>query len=299
MKRLLWASLFLVTNLSAATLVERLGYPADAKLLIIHGDDLGMSHSVNRATLTALEAGNLSSASIMVPTPWFAEVATWARSHPTADLGLHLTLTSEWTTLRWSPVLRLRSLTDASGYLYLTETDAAKNIDPKEAAAEIREQIRRAKAAGIRPTHLDSHMGTLYQTRELFAVWMRIAREEKIPARISRNHAQLPHIASQLRPDDIVIDRIVSIGSDVPAEKWTEYYNDAIRNLPPGVTEFVVHLGYDDEEMRGATADHPNWGAAWRQRDFSYFMSDEFQRVMRENNVTLIQFRDLAKLLAR
>lgn len=302
MKQTLFAALALALSIdaSAATLAERLGHPRDAKLLIVHGDDLGMAQSVNAATFKALETGLVSSGSIMVPTPWFPEVAAYARQHPEADLGLHLTLTSEWKALRWAPLLRLPSLIDASGYLYPTESEAAARIRPKDAEAEIRAQIERARAAGIRPTHLDSHMGTLYQNKELFAVLLGVAREEKLPARIAKSsHAQVPFIAAQLRPDDIVIDRIISIGDDIPADKWAEYYTDAIRKLEPGVSEIVVHLAYDDAEMQGATRDHPDWGAAWRQRDFDFFTSERFRQILRDNNITLITYRDLAKLLAR
>src|SRR5688572_28910888 len=171
-------------------LAQRLGYPSDAKLLIIHGDDLGMAHSVNAASIRALEHGMVNSGSIMVPAPWFPEIAAWARKNPDADLGLHLTLTSEWTTYRWGPVLSrgvVPTLFDKDGYLYLTEDVAAANIDPREAEAEVRAQIEKARAFGIQPTHLDSHMRTLHQNTALFEVQLRMAREYKIPAAVPRD----------------------------------------------------------------------------------------------------------------
>src|SRR5438874_3027613 len=205
------------------SLLERLGYPPDAKLLIVHADDLGMAHSVNMASIKALETGLVSSASIMIPCPWFPEIAAYARSHPEADLGLHLTLTSEWSLYRWGPVLskeRAASLFDQNGYLYLTEDVAAAHISAREAEAEIRAQIERARAYGIQPTHLDSHMGTLYQNKELFDVLMRVARDNGLPVRVSKE--MLPTVsslASVVRPDDVLIDRIVTIVPGVPPER--------------------------------------------------------------------------------
>src|SRR6266576_4043297 len=176
------------------TLVERLGYRPDAKLLIVHADDLGAAHSINTASIKGLETGLVSSASIMIPCPWLPEIAAYARAHPDADLGLHLTLTSEWSLYRWGPVLgkeRVPSLLDSSGYLYPLENEAAAHIDAKEAEAEIRAQIARARALGIQPTHLDSHMGTLYQNKALFEILLRVARENKLPVRVSRQMSAL------------------------------------------------------------------------------------------------------------
>jgi predicted glycoside hydrolase/deacetylase ChbG (UPF0249 family) len=301
MKRLIFIAALLLPSLALAqtvTLAERLGYPPDAKLLIIHADDLGMAHSVNAASTRALETGAITSASIMVPCPWLPEIAAFARAHPDADLGIHLTLTSEWTSLRWRPLLgpdRVPSLLDRDGYLYPTETAAAEHIDPKQAQAEIRAQIDRALALGIRPTHLDNHMRTLHTTPALFAVLLRVSREYGIPAATSRELAENPAFASLLRPSDIVIDRFVTIGDDVPAGEWPSYYRKVIESLEPGVTELIVHLAYDDAEIQGATSDHPGWGAAWRQRDFDVLSSEEFRNQLRKSGVTLITWRELAR----
>ena len=126
---------------AGSTLAERLGYPANAKLLIVHADDLGMAHSVNAATIKAFESGLVNSGSIMVPCPWLPEIAAYARSHPEADLGLHLTLTSEWRFYRWGPVLskdRVPSLLDNTGYLYPTESEAASHVQATDVESEIR-----------------------------------------------------------------------------------------------------------------------------------------------------------------
>lgn len=283
------------------TIAERLGYPRDAKLLIVHADDLGMAHSVNAATIKAFETGLVNSGSIMVPCPWLSEIAAYARNNPQADLGLHLTLTSEWTTFRWGPVLpndRVKSLLDKDGYLRLTETEAASNADPKEVELEINAQIEKARALGIRPTHLDSHMGTLYQNKALFEVFLRVARNHKLPVRIAKTwFARTDFLPATLSADDVYIDRILDINPGVAANDWAKFYSDAIKNLQPGVTEVVIHLAYDDAEMRGATFNHPDWGAAWRQRDFDFFTSDAFRKLLQENQIKLITWRELGKLV--
>jgi predicted glycoside hydrolase/deacetylase ChbG (UPF0249 family) len=285
------------------SIAERLGYPADAKLLIVHGDDLGMSHSVNTATVKAFATGLVNSGSIMVPCPWLTEIAAYARANPQADLGLHLTLTSEWTSLRWGPVSsrdRVASLLDKDGYFRLTESEAAKYADPKEVEMEIRAQIEKAKALGIVPTHLDSHMGTLYQSKALFDVFLRVAREYKLPVRVAKEWAsRADYLTAALGPNDVYIDRVLDINPGVAPQDWATIYSDAHRNLQPGVTEVVIHLAHDDGEMQGATSDHPNWGAAWRQRDFEFFTSDAFRKVLEENKIKLITWSEIGKLIAK
>src|SRR5258706_16283605 len=285
------------------TLVERLGYPPDAKLLIVHADDLGMAHSINLASIKGLESGLVSSASIMIPCSWLPEIAAYARTHPEADLGLHLTLTSEWSLYRWGPVLgkeQVPSLLDRDGYLYLSETEAAAHMNPKEAEAEIRAQIARARALGIQPTHLDSHMGTLYQNQALFETLFRVAHDNKLLLRVSKEwFTRAPFLPSLLGPDDVAVNSVISIEPSVTADGWAKFYADAINNIQPGITEMIVHLAYDDEEMKGITFAHPDWGSEWRQRDFQFVTSDAFRKLLKDNNVKLTTWREVAKSLRK
>ena len=269
---------------------ERLGYPATARLLVLHADDLGMAHSVNRATFEALEKGWISSASILVPCPWFPEVARWARDHPEADLGIHLALNSEWTSFRWrplSPDREVPSLLDADGYLPLVETTVAARAKPEEVEKELRAQVDRARAAGIRLSHLDSHMGALFQTAPLVGVYRRLGEAYGLPLLMER--------AGERGQADALVDRVLALEPGVPASGWRAAYEKLLAPLPPGAYELIVHLAYDDDEMRGATSDHPDWGAAWRQSDFDLVRSPEFRRFLDTQGFTLVGWKDLAR----
>lgn len=287
-------------SISAKSLVERLGYPANSKLLIVHADDLGMAHSINDATVKAFASGLVNSGSIMIPCSWVPEIAEFARNNPQADLGLHLTLTSEWKYYRWgalSEKTRVSSLVDDNGYLFPTESEASARAKVQEVEFEIRAQVERAKKLGITPTHLDSHMGTLYQTKELFDLFLKVARENKLPVRMSKEwFTRMPYLPSLLKPEDVILDHIITIEPDVTADGWSKFYSDALKQLQPGVTEFVIHIAHDDAEMQGMTFEHPNWGAAWRQRDFDFFTSEAFRKLLDENQIKLITWRDLQKL---
>jgi hypothetical protein len=281
------------------SVAERLGFARDAKLLIVHADDVGMTHAVNAATIKALESGGVNSASIMVPCPWFPEIADYAKTHADADFGLHLTLTAERVYYRWGPVAprdKVPSLVDENGYFRHDWTPATR-IEPAEVEQEIRAQIDRAYAMGIRPTHLDSHQYRLYQNgKDLFDVLVRVAHEKKLPFFVVRDwFAEHPYLAAGLGPDDIVIDHTVTIDPGVQPEKWAEFYTTAIKNLQPGVTEFVIHVAFANEEMTAATRERETWGAAWRQRDFDYFTDAEFGKLLQDEKVHLVTWRQLGQ----
>lgn len=297
------ALLFSVASSARAqskTVAERLGYPADSKLLIVHADDLAVAHSVDTASFDALDKNAVTSASVMVPCAWLTEVASYAKDHPGADLGLHLTLTSEWKIYRWGPVEskdKVPTLLDPAGYLWSEVAPAAQNIKPEEAEREIRAQIEHAAAAGIHPTHLDTHMGTLLATPELFAVFVKIAHEYNLPFLAPRFPGEGNKLLSLLSERDVILDAVVMANPALHSAEWKDFYLNAVKSLKPGLTEMIVHLGHDDAELQAVMVDHPAYGAAWRQRDYDFVTSPEFKRALQENNVILVKWMDLKKLL--
>lgn len=299
------ALLFLLSSVNnlmsqSKTIAERLGYPSDSKLLMIHADDLAVAHSEDAASFDALDKGAVTSASIMVPCPWLTEVAAYAKSHQDADLGLHLTLTSEWQTYRWGPVApkdKVPSLLDSSGYLWPETEPGKQHIKADEAEREIRAQIEHAVAMGIHPTHVNSHMGMLFDRPDLFAVYVKVAREYKLPFLAFLDPNTPKELSSLISPTDVLINGIVMAYPAIPASNWKDFYLNAVKNLKPGITEIIVHLGHDDAELQAVSVGHPDYGSAWRQRDYDVITSSEFKSALEANHVVLIHWKDLQKLL--
>jgi predicted glycoside hydrolase/deacetylase ChbG (UPF0249 family) len=302
MKRSIFA--LLLTLLAFATAVqsqnpppksvaERLGYPVNSRLLIIHADDFGMSHSVNRAIIEALENHWVTSASILVPCPWFPEVARWAKAHPEADLGIHLALNSEWTTLRWGPVSaqpKGSSLLDPDGYLPLTTEYVAGHAKISDVEVETHAQIDKAKAAGINLTHLDTHMGAIVTTPDLIQAYLGLGQAYKLPLLLDNR-------AEGLAPGSVLLNELLQMRPGTPKSQWLDAYKKMLAPLPPGSYQLIVHLAYNDDEMQGATYDHPDWGAEWRQNDLDLVRSPEFQKFLKDQGFILLAWRDLAKAL--
>src|ERR1700682_830518 len=298
--RLSVVSLLFASTLSAQTktIAERLGHPADSKLLILHADDLGAAHSVDVASFDALDKSAITSASIMVPTPWVTEVAAYARAHPNADLGLHLTLTSEWETYRWgsvSPADKIPGLLDSPGTFPNDEKFVAARAKPIEVERELRAQIDRALALGIRPTHLDSHMGSPFTTPELIATYVKVAHDYHLPF-LAVKGSPLAAPQAGIGAQDVLLDAVIIAGPEVPRDQWKAFYLKSIAGLKPGLTEMIVHLGHDDSELQAVMVDHEGYGSAWRQRDYDVVNSPEFKKALQDKHLILVTWRELGKL---
>lgn len=173
------------------TYAERLGYPEGSKVLIMHVDDAGMSWDSNKGTRDAIEKGVANSFSIMMPCPWVPGIAKYVRAHPRSDAGLHLTLTSEWDDYRWGPLMgkpAVPGLVDKEGCLWGSVDQVVEHASPDEVEAEIRAQVERALTMGFRPTHLDSHMGTLFADREFLERYIKVGADYNIPVMFPGGH---------------------------------------------------------------------------------------------------------------
>ncbi len=289
--------------------VERLGYPAGTKLLIVHADDLGLAHSEDSASIVALEGGAVSSGSVMMPAPWANEIIAWAKQHPDADIGIHTTLTAEWHLLRWPGLVsraEAPTLYDAQGFLPASTEEVARQASAADVEKELRAEVARARELGLRPTHLDFHMAAVMVKPEFFQAFLRVARENHIvpaiPMELLRANIPMMGVAPGLwqyvKPEEVLVDHFVMAMPGMKPEQWPAYYEQIIRALEPGsITQIIVHLGYDDAELRAVTEGHPEYGAAWRQRDLDFFTSPAAKKLLTENNVRLTTWRELSKLL--
>lgn len=294
---LLAAGLAVAQAPPAPSTPARLGYPAGTKLLIIHADDLGVTHAENRATFAALEEGAVSSSSIMVPCPWLTEVAAWAKQHPNADLGIHLTLTSEWPNYRWGPVARSDpgGLAASDGYLWPEVQQIIRRATPAAVEAELRAQIDRSLALGIHPTHLDAHMGCTLLNPAFFLAYVRLAREYGVPFFAPRLVRASAPMRAALKDTDFLVDVSLMAPPATGKENLKEYYTHAVQSMKPGLTEIIVHVSCDDAESRAVMGVDGAYASAWRQRDFDVVTSPEFRKTIADNHVTVIDWRQIGK----
>ncbi len=270
---------------------QSLGFPADSKLLIVHADDMGMCPSVNRATIAALEAGAVTSASVMVPCRGFAHAAEWSALHPAHDVGIHSTLISEWKDYRWGPIskkARSPGLMDEDGYFW--SRNSLLHASSQEIEEEISAQIMRAKEAGVDPSHLDSHMLSVARS-DYITPYIKTARKFALPFLIDEYWHSRASLQDPKSVNDIVVNSLFQAISELSIDSLEDYYISTLRALKPGLSQLIVHPGFDDDELRSITGNARAYGAAWRQRDFEIVMSDRFSSALRENGIQLVNWR--------
>lgn len=310
MKKILFVPLLLslvIDYTYCQTLAEKLGYQKEDKLLIIHGDDVGVSHSQNKATFQAMEKGLVTSTSMMVPSGWSFEVGQMAKKLDNPDIGIHITLTNEWEYFNWGPKAgrtAVPGLADERGHMYPDCGQVLANASPEEVETEIRAQIKAAQQMGINPTHLDSHMGCIFYGRpEYLLAYLKIAQEFKIPAMLNQ---QIVDAVIQPNADlfaEIDLGRLPLIDQVFMAEPkdyesgMAEFYEKTLNEVPAGVHVLLIHLAFDDEEMNAVTAEHDTFHAPWRQADYDFFTSEKARDLIEKNNIKLITWRQIAELL--
>ncbi len=274
-------------NVSTA---ERLGYPADARLLIVNADDFGMCYAVNEAIIGALKAGVVRSTSLMVPCSGYSHAAQFLADHPETPFGVHLTAISDSVQNRWQPITageKIPSLLDRAGYFYdfehMGEFLAQVRLDQLE--MEFRAQIESVLAAGLHPTHLDWHSLRISRREDIFDCMFRLAREYGLALRVfSRSIIEKLQGRGFPTNDHDVLDSYLLD----PATKAARYA-ELLRALPVGLSEWAVHPGLDTPELLSL---EPG-GARIRQADYDFLTSQRAKDLIREEGIILLDYRAL------
>ena len=270
-----------------------LGFPVDARLLIINADDFGMCHAINEAIFRALKEGVLRSTTLMVPCPWALHAMHFLADHPEIPFGVHLTVISDWVDYRWGPVTprtKVPSLIDKAGYFYnfehMPEFLAQVSLDQLE--MEFRTQIEAVLAAGLQPTHLDWHSLRIGGRADIFDVMLRLAREYGLALRVA-GRSWIENVQSKSLPSNDY-DFLDSYLLD-PVDK-SAGYEQLLRELPVGLSEWAVHPGLDNSELLAIEADSKHV----RQRDYDFLMSQAAQDIVHEEGIILLDYRALQKI---
>ncbi len=273
---------------------QKLEFSENTKLLIIHADDAGLTHSENMATIQSLEKGIVNSYSIMVPCPWYYEMAVFAKNNPQFDYGIHLTLTCEWENYKFGPVLpvsEVPSLVDENGHFYKKREQLRKNASAEDVKNELQAQIEKAIKFGLKPTHIDSHMYSVGTSPEFFDVYRDLGEKYNLPVLINEQLMKMVGLNPELniKEGDFLIDRTyVAEFKYLEKGKLGDYYSWILENLTSGLNLILIHPAFDDNEMKGVTVNHPNFGSEWRQIDFDFFTSEHSKSKLKEHTIELV-----------
>jgi chitin disaccharide deacetylase len=309
----------LIASAQEATYAEKLGFPKGAKVLILHVDDVGMSWDSNEGAINAIEKGVATSVSVMMTCPWVPGFLHYLKSHPNTDAGLHLTLTSEWKDYRWGPLKgkpAVPGLVDTEGALWPSVEEVVKHASADEVEQEIRAQIERARESGFEPTHLDSHMGTLFATPEFTQRYLKVGIENKIPVMFPGGHntmigkqmnatsdlrAQLAQTGQMLWSAGLpVLDDLHNVSynfdykgdqklTDAQLQKIaTENYIKTIKELKPGLTMVIMHCT-QTSEIFSKISD----SGKVRRADLLAMMDPEFKKFIQQEKIILTTWREV------
>jgi predicted glycoside hydrolase/deacetylase ChbG (UPF0249 family) len=286
------------------SLVEKLGYELEDKVVIIHIDDIGFSHSSNVASFECLDYGIASCGSLIVSSPWFLEAAAIYKKNPVYDLGVHLTLTCEYELYRWralSSVDDSTGLLDSEKCLWRTSEEAIRNVSVQAAEAEMRAQINRAIEGGIEITHIDTHMGTIMHPK-FISTYLRLAEEYNVVAFLPRpTNQQLVSIGmrdqievfenmfANLEERGIpILDHMIIDTGGEQVDK-IEYYCNIFKKIEPGVTHFLFHSAKITPELLAITPD----SAKWRHQDYEAFTNPKVKESIKKNEIKVIGYRNI------
>ena len=316
---LLFTALSSLAQKTDSTYAERLGYPKGARVLILHVDDAGMSLESNEGAIAAMSKGVANSVSVMMPCPWVPGFVRWLKQHPGTDAGLHLTLTSEWKDYRWVPLSGRNSvpgLVDSSGCFWPDVADVAKHASADEVQMEMTAQLQRARAMGFEPTHLDTHMGTVYGSAEFLARYIQLGIKNHIPVMLPGGADVL--IKEQSGLSDQLIDGMRYMGKQlwdgglpvlddlhnfsydwkVPdslaaddkklARYRTAKYIDALKRLQPGVTMMIMHCSNAGSHFAAISDSGP-----LRRSDMLAMMDPALRQALKDQGIILTTWREL------
>jgi predicted glycoside hydrolase/deacetylase ChbG (UPF0249 family) len=288
--------------------LKRLGLADNDRVAIIHTDDIGMCQSNVEAFADLWEAGIVSSGAIMYPCSWSNAAIDYSREHPQADLGVHLTLTSEWSHYRWGPI-STRSprsgMVDKEGYFFHTSEEVQKNGRTLAVKKELQAQIEKAINSGLKPTHIDTHMGSVACAKFMNS-YIQLAEKFKLPPMIFRmDEAEwratgLDAITAKLAAGLILrleekkiplLDHLAALPLETDKDH-TEIAKKALSDLKPGITHFILHPNKDTPEIRAIA---PDWRA--RVGNYQDFMSDEIRKHIKKIGLHVIGYRTLAELM--
>jgi predicted glycoside hydrolase/deacetylase ChbG (UPF0249 family) len=291
-------------------LLKKLGYSNEDRLVIIHTDDIGMCHASLQAYSELVNNGLISSAATMVPCSWFPHVALFCRQNINTDMGVHLTLTSEWDNYRWSPISTSQvesGMIDNEGYFYRSAEEAQVYGNADAVQIELQTQLIRALNAGIEVTHLDTHMNTVAHPKFVNA-YTQLALKYKLPFLFPRQDEAgfiklgIDSETAQLAAKLVVsleelgmplVDHASGLDLDKPFNRL-EQAKQALGELRPGITHFIIHPSLETPELKAIT---PDWQS--RVADYQTFMDDKLRQHINDLGVHIIGYKTLKSLLAQ